>query len=836
MVSGSLGENCRVERALELLTVWVLSASAIGLVSTLAGRFMALQVCLLAALITCAYAWRVNKTDRSSSVSVDWRHLVLLTLLCLFFRLPAYHYILGGQDEGVYVNMAQHIVDTGGISAQDIPLGKLDDNPSLKNTYLQDNRGPINYLPGIYVSDQTSPNLQFQFYHLFPVWMAIFAGLFGAKFGVYALTFFGWLSIVFIYKLALAISCSRRVGLVAGLLLALSPLHVFFSKFPVTEVPTLAFSLMAFAYLVQFRNSGEGVRSTRLLWLSGLSFGALFFTRISGFMYMPFIVALAVASAVADSDREMRRSVFLWAFGVVGIYALSVWYGIHWSNHYSKDIYHLSFARAFGRFPQAGPIVSVGLMLGMWFGVLAMSRNERFRLLFSSRVIATLRRLAGVVVLFALIMGIFKIYQLGWTDRYLHDRWLGSTWHLAHARWLSVRASSFYALFIYLAFIFPLSIYFVVAGRRDNPNIEFLRLFVAGFLVYISLLKWNVPYGPYYARYLLSEVVPYLSLLFVLVWAGLRPGFWKKSVTWLLIFSMSYMVYASVAQLGKSSNDKLYASLKQLLEPVDSSDLLLMTDLQPGWPADSQIKTSIVYTFGRNVVTVSDKSLNDHAYIAAWDSRYDDVYLLSTSSVVPEEFTSVGSTKVGIWSYKRSYSYPHKFGLHAEKRLYLFRMTRSVFPMEQVQDLNATGPWSGFFAAGWNAPEGWGTWSQGKHAEFRIDSRDLPSGAGDLRLHFEANVLVNQKHTHQHIGVRINGLKAVERDVTYPSTTTSFDVEVPASLRASGEELRIEFDLPDAVAPRAIGMGADDRVLALGLKSLEIFGQSTKGEAAPADK
>ncbi|AND71078.1 hypothetical protein ATSB10_36240 [Dyella thiooxydans] len=817
MAYGNCIAGRRVERGLELLVVWVLSTSAIGLAAALTGHFLAPQILIGSLLITAGYGWLTRGVRHDTEALPDWRHLALLVLVCLFFRLPGYHYVLGGQDEGIYVNAANHILRSGGVVVQDLPLQRLAGTP-LAKTYLEENRGAY-YLPGIYSFDNSSPRLEFQFYHLFPVWMALFAGIFSIPAEIYALTLFSLLSVIFMYRLALGLSGSPKAALVAGLFLALNPLHAFFSKFPVTEIEALAFSLMGFSYLVDLRRQQSRRDGTRLLWLSALSFAGLFTTRISGFTYLPFIVAVAIASSIGDQDRAMRRSMVLWSVIVTALYALSVRYGLHWSRTYSRDIYRMSFEHLFGSHWHQGLVASASVILGGWLLIGLASRSERWRVMLANQWLERARKYLGLIVLLCLIAGLVKIYQLGWTNRYLHNG-LGTQWHLARMGWSSVEATGLFALLVYLGPLFPAGVV-VLMSRRQDPPAEFLRFFVSGFLVFAVLLQWAVPYGPYYTRYFLSEVVPYLGLLFIVVWWQMRRGAWKTVTGCLVGASLLYMGYASSAQLGKTENDQLYSALEQLLSPVDSGDVVLMTSLQPGWPGVTQLKTPIVYTFGLSAISVSDASLNNHAYIAGIDAHYDDVFLVSSTPVAPQGFESVGSTRIKIFAYDHSFLYPDDFGPVAQKRLYLYRLTRPVLPMRQIGYFNASGAWGGFLADGWSVPENFGTWTSGKHARIVIDNRQLPHPSGGLRLHFEANLLVTAKHPRQRVTVFLDGRVMSSSDVVYPRTSLGFNVDISPELLEAERKLRIDFDLPDAVSPRSVGLGNDGRVLALGLKSVE---------------
>jgi hypothetical protein len=55
--------------------------------------------------------------------------------------------------------------------------------------------------------------------------------------------------------LAERLTSDWRAGLVFAAILAVLPLHVFFSKFPISEMPTLAFALMGWFAIASYRDT-----------------------------------------------------------------------------------------------------------------------------------------------------------------------------------------------------------------------------------------------------------------------------------------------------------------------------------------------------------------------------------------------------------------------------------------------------------------------------------------------------------------------------------------------------------------------------------------------------
>lgn len=828
----------RVDRVLELLMVFVVLASLIGLFATLAGHFFAPQVWILSLLLTGAYARRTPAAEVSPGPSPHWQHVVLLLLVGLFFRLPAFQYVLGGQDEGVYVNMANYIERTGGIATRDTVLERLQGTDAAR-VYMQNNRltgaagdeyGAGTYLPGVYLHTPGGAKLEFQFYHLFPVWIALFGGVFGIGFGIYALTFFAMLSILFFYRLALILTGSHSAALMAGLLLALSPLHAFFSKFPVTEVPALAFSTAGFTYLAAYWSAPEQ-RQRRWLWLSAAAFAGLFFTRISGLMYLPFVVALAVAASACDADAERRRGVVHWAIAVVGLYLVSAAYGMHWSHRYATDIYRFFFAGPFGPHWRAYAIATLMIGLMAWWWLTRLAARPGGGELIRRFLLRPCLVAVGAVVLIGLAVGLLKIYRLGWTTHYSADRWLATVWGLAGSGWNAARASSLMGVAVYIGPLLPLLFIVWVLRRQMDPRVEFLRVFVAGFFVYTAVLQWTIPYGPYYARYLLSELVPYLILFVVCRWSAMPSGKGRLAVTAALALTATYAGATTMSQIGKRENAGLYDALHQLVSHIDSEDVVLLDSFGIHTPDNSGIKTPLVYTFGLNVVTADPDDFSNASYVAALDSRYDDLYLITPNAAPPPGFVAIDSSRIRVWAFRWGHGAPKRLFVREDLRLYLYRLEKPVFPLAAAQSFRAQGGWNNWLASGWSMPESWGVWSVGTHAQLQIDPRQLPLRKGGLVLSFEARAFLTSNHPRQRVRVTVNGVEAGHYTAVYPDGHLRIDVPLPRDLLTQAGRVTIDFDLPDAVSPKAVGMNNDARVLGIGLISA-----TTQDEAPSSTK
>jgi hypothetical protein len=662
-------------RAFELLLVLIISISVFGLFAALCGIFEAKIVVLLSLMVTLIYGHVVKSGRLERDVKLvrqNWFYIVLIVLVGLIFRATPFHYVFGGQDQGVYVNIASSIERTGSVRAVDPVIDNI--LGSRLDRYINENYHNVNnhsvYLPGVYRTGGASgeTGVEFQFYHLFPVWMAVFEGIFGSEGGVYALTFLSIISLLFCYQFVRVITGSDLSGFWAASLLALNPLHAFFSKWPVTEVPTLLFSLAGFSCFAVYWLSARHQEACngRFLVLSALSFGCLFTTRISGFMYVPTLFALFASVLLGGESKEKRNAVALWAFSVFLLYGISVWYGLTWSANYSKYIYRGSFSKVFGNVWPIGVSFVVLALLLAFVLIIGSTKIDRFRNFLAS-VLAWFSGKLGLIFALIVFAGCYKIYQFAFTDMYASD-----PWGIANKGLESVAASSLVAAALYASpLIFFIFLYFMFLKWEDGA-VQLAKFFLLSIFVYIALLQFVIPYQPYYDRYLLSEFVPYMIIFVVWRWTLMNLGAQKNVVSGLLIAAIIYSGGLTTLQLGKEEQRGAYEGLSKIAAEVGGNDLILLH----GSELWGQIKTPLVYKFGKNVVSITSESLHDSDYLSTIFASYDNVYMLSSNSVFLDGLQYLGARRVLFDTFKKTRLAPSSVTTKDIKLLF-YRFDRS---------------------------------------------------------------------------------------------------------------------------------------------------------------
>ena len=319
-----------------LAAVVVTSFSAFILLQLSRFRLTYLLAALGGALVVAAvFAFRTKRgaglrgADEPRISRAAWA-LPIVLAVALLLRLPPSLWVHGGQDQGVYLAMSQHIIRTGGIPITDPVLkeaftghdlraqalytvfapplpGKAGDKrrrcQQLSGCSTEDTPQRVpqrlegTRLPGFYIADKETGRIVPQFFHLHPIWLALFSLVGGFTASVYMLPVFSLLSIATIYYLARRAFNSDWAGLLAAGFLTVNILQVWTNRFPVAETLAQSFLFGGLLFYYRWREQDDPLE----LWLAAGCFGLFSLTHITGILFLPAFVA---AFWLADSSRR----------------------------------------------------------------------------------------------------------------------------------------------------------------------------------------------------------------------------------------------------------------------------------------------------------------------------------------------------------------------------------------------------------------------------------------------------------------------------------------------------------------------------------------------------
>lgn len=221
----------------------------------------------------------------------EWLLLVLLLGAAIVYFRP-HEYVFGGIDPGGYINIAATAVRTGDFILTDEWTGILAEHAQV-TLRPQPSQWRTEYLQfvGWYVDD-TQPNTIIpQFFPFHAMLLAVGMAVGGLYAGLLVTPLWATLGLAAIFLLARRLF-NAHIGLLAAALLALTPTHIYFARYPTTEPLTL---LLIFTGLLALQTIWDEQNATRA-WgvLGGAAFGAAFLTRID----LPLVAILLVAFLV----------------------------------------------------------------------------------------------------------------------------------------------------------------------------------------------------------------------------------------------------------------------------------------------------------------------------------------------------------------------------------------------------------------------------------------------------------------------------------------------------------------------------------------------------------
>jgi hypothetical protein len=640
----TVGRSNAIELAARVLVTAVPVASLAATVLLICGAFTAQRALAIGAVFAAIVAPRLRIPGFERWPGKGLVAIASVLIVALLLRWPPALYVQGGQDEGVYVSMAAHFAESGKLEVIDALRARLRDTDAVAR-YDANNLDARLYQPGFYINPATPGRYVPQFYPVHSLWLAMFGDIFGMAQAPMSQIFFGLVSLLFAALLAERIAGDWRAGVAFAALLSVLPLHVFFSKFPISEMPTLAFALMGWFALSCYQETTRTEPSPLWLVAAVIAFATVFFSRISGFNYLPVFAACGLVTQTFVDDRRIRVQWAIAWWAIAAAYALSVLYGLVYSRPYATDIYWMGFGALYPRLPWI--VVSLAVFAVAAFAATTRERvRARLRLLLSATW--SLGQRWGVVVLFAIVaLGFVRIGVLAFTDSYQDHPWYDSFWHASHGGYDTWRLGALWVVAEHLspfaAALLPLALW----RPGDSPARALLIVFALSMTAYTALVQWFVPYQYYYARYYLSELVPYLLLLVIIAAYDTRRAASSRVILRAaLACAVAYFVWYTWPLIGFREADGAYDSIGRIASSMDSDDVLLF-DAKATPIAAHELVTPLRFVFERFVYVVHDASALQDIVHDLGEAGFGDIYYAGArGDPAPPGFARVDNLQV----------------------------------------------------------------------------------------------------------------------------------------------------------------------------------------------
>jgi len=246
-----------------------------------------------------------------------------------------------------------------------------------------------------------------------------------------------------------------------------------------------------------------------------------------------------------------------------------------------------------------------------------------------------------------------------------------------------------------------------------------------------------------------------------------------------------------------------------LSEAIDEDDLELHLTLRPFLSEDSDppLRSQQVTVLVNSVPTTR------------WD-----VTELEDYSVTIDADIHVGSDELQLELILHDATSPAALLLSEDLRqlgvqLQQLRLSHGAnYRMGATIDFGINGNAEPYIDEGWSQAEAGQRWSDGPRASLQIPLSSRVRG--DLRLSFAARAFVSDPELPaQTVALTVNGQPLADWSMTGAETQ---QVTIPADLLSGQRLLQIDFRLPDASSPLALGLSADNRVLGIALRELRI--------------
>jgi hypothetical protein len=585
---------------------------------------------------------------------------------------------MGGQDQGTYLNIAHQYNRQGGLYYKDYFRVNLSNDLKI----LYDKYMPY-LMPSIGYWDRENSIYDLRFYPLHSVWLAIFENVLGQDKAVYSLTFFSVLTIIAFYLLGYELSGKKKyAGYVSALLVAINPLHVFFSKFPVGEITAVAFTALGFYYLVRYINTIRSSENNRHeLVLSLLSFTCFFYTRMSSSMYIPLFFVFATLATLYAQNLKVKRTLLIYFAFLVVSFCISFLYYYKFQPALFQLIYGATIKKVLG---QASDIKLAGIFTLASVFILTIYKIKNHQML---RKIKRYLEQNTSIIFLILLIAIFYFSFVAYLSIQLKPStsppdferyWYIGTNFLQKLKYLD--------LYVVMEYITPVgfvmfiwSVIYYLKNPQKNVLKKSLIVFILWFLL-INIRFSGVTRYPYYnTRYLFSESVVYILLLIGVFIGDLAENKNTIKIGYAALISISLISLPSTFFQFQGPEGPHLDFYKNITSVVKKEDLLLTST---GHSTDKPQKyfdnfttwtiAPLKFYYDLNVFVLPTFEDAYSQPIKELSAKYKNTYLISD-----KEIPNLG---INLITTRHRYSY---YNVSEECSLH----TYSFLPLESVRTM-----------------------------------------------------------------------------------------------------------------------------------------------------
>ncbi|MDA3874129.1 MAG: hypothetical protein PF795_09220 [Kiritimatiellae bacterium] len=548
---GAMGWMTNREAPRDRLLVFLIGipffSGSVGLLLADTGMFSMPLMLLLGGIWAVTGAWRLRNHPRFQIPRTVAGLFLLLTVLCLLLFSRPHTYLHGGWDPGEYVSTAAQIHRTGQIRYRDPILPEL---PSeLYATFF---RKPVPPRPtlhaGFLILDAETGKMVPDYFHLYPVWLALFQPANHIATAYQGQTLIAVLAML-IFSLFVLKTTGPRMALFATVGLLANPAVLYFGRFPSSELLSLTQLFACFYFLTQREEQQNGLSR---LWITLTAYTSLA-CHITNLLPL---TAVGLVVGLQGLFKRDRRGILdaVAVFGGMGLGFVR--------NSLATPVFIRHLFKSY-------LLERPGYVLGMIIAVLMMAvlgwgswKFLRPRLPASLQSPGAWRLLAALLILGTGLYHYFVRPRLFDTDDSINLRSLG---------WLFSPAG------LLLGFSA-----FFIRPQRPLSRTLLLLLAAGGFSALVLVqAKFVQPYYMWAFRRYLPMVIPFFALLIAytlthvsrLTFRGFRLSPWVHAGFVLLV---GWQGYAARHLIRIQEHQGLPAHVEKLAEMIPEADFILI--------------------------------------------------------------------------------------------------------------------------------------------------------------------------------------------------------------------------------------------------------------------